>query len=55
MMRTQNIKHISANGINSAYGRSKGSVFFGKYKMNKRNTPHHRFAHKKISKKERNK
>ena len=26
------MKHIAANGINSAYGRSKGSVLFGEDK-----------------------
>ena len=45
------MKHIAVKGINSAYGRSKGSVLFGEDKTNKRNTPRHRFAHEKKSKK----
>ena len=55
MMRSQNMKHIAAKDINSAYGRSKGSVLFGEDKTNKRNTPCHRFAHEKKSKKKGNK
>ena len=45
------MKRIAAKGINSAYGRSKGSVFFGEDKTNKRNTPSHKFAHENKSKK----
>ena len=51
MMRNQNMKHIAEKVINSAYGRSKGSVLFGEDKASKRNTPCHRFAHEKKSKK----
>ena len=32
MMRNQNMKHIPANGIKSAYSRSKGIVLFGEDK-----------------------
>ena len=45
------MKHIAAKDINAAYGRSKGSVLFGEDKTRKRNTPRHRFAQKKKSKK----
>ena len=43
-MRIQNMKHIDVNGINSAYGRSKGIVLFGEKKTSKRNIHHHKFA-----------
>ena len=49
--RNQNMKYTAAKGINSVYGRSKVSVFFGDDKTSKRNTPRHRFAHEKKSKK----
>ena len=51
IMRNQNMKHITAKSINSAYGRSKGVVLFGEDKTNKRNTPRHRFAYENKSKK----
>ena len=50
MMRTQNMKHIAAKGINLVYGRLKVSVLFGDDKTNKSNTPRHSFAHENKSK-----
>ena len=51
MMRNQNMKHIAAKGINSAYSRSKDIVLIGEDKTSKRNTSRHRFVHEKKSKK----
>ena len=45
------MKHITAQGINSAYGRSKGIVLFDEGKTSKRNINRHRFVHKKKSRK----
>ena len=50
MTRNQNMKHIAAKGINSAYGRSKVIVLLGESNTNKRNNPRRRFAHEKTSK-----
>ena len=51
MMRKQNMKHIAAKGINSAYDRSKGIVLFGEDKTSKKTIHHYRFAYERKSKK----
>ena len=39
IMRNQNMKHIAAKGINSAYGRAKDIVLFGEDKTSKKRFP----------------
>ena len=51
MMRNQNMIHIAAKGVDSAYGRSKDIVLFGEDKTSQSNIKCHRFGHKMKSKK----
>ena len=50
MMRNQNMKHIAANGINSAYGTLTGVLLFGKDKTIQKDNKRHEYTQKRRSK-----